>query len=92
MYFVYIVQCNNNSLYTGITTDVNRRVSEHNKGKGGNFTSAYRPVNLLYQEQYPDRSQASKREEQIKRWTRKKKLALINGDKEKLKRLSISHD
>ncbi|MDP8293198.1 MAG: GIY-YIG nuclease family protein [Candidatus Orphnella occulta] len=76
MWYVYIVRCKDKSLYTGITTDIARRVSEHNKGKGGACTRVRRPVKLLYQEQYLTRSEALKREYQIKQCTCAEKLAL----------------
>ncbi len=79
MWHVYIISCSDYSLYTGITTDISRRIKEHNSGKGGHCTTARRPVKLLYKEAYPDRSQALKRESEIKSWTRNKKLALIKS-------------
>lgn len=79
--YVYILECANSSLYTGITTDVNRRFARHQAGDGGHYTRANRPISIRYFEQHPDRSSASKRESQIKRWSRTKKLALIKGDK-----------
>ena len=66
MYYVYIVKCKNKALYTGITTDLERRVAEHNAGKGGHYTSAHRPVKLVYHEVWANRSEASKREAEIK--------------------------
>jgi len=78
-YFVYILKCNDDTLYTGITKDVNKRLEEHNTSpKGAKYTKARRPVKLLYQEPSQDRSTASKREYAIKKLTRAKKLALIN--------------
>jgi predicted GIY-YIG superfamily endonuclease len=77
MWHVYIVSCSDNSLYTGITTDISRRMKEHNSGKGGHCTMARLPVKCLYKEAYPNRSLALKRESEIKSWTRSKKLALI---------------
>lgn len=78
-YFVYILKCNDDTLYTGITKDVNKRLEEHNTSpKGAKYTKARRPVKLLYQEPSKDRSTASKREYAIKKLTRAKKLALIN--------------
>ena len=73
MWFVYILRCRGGSLYTGITTDPERRLREHNKGIGGAYTRSRRPVRLLFQEAHPDRSSALKREAQIKRWPRWKK-------------------
>ncbi len=77
-YSVYIVQCNDNTLYTGIAKDVNKRIDEHNNSdKGAKYTRVRRPVELVYEEKLEDRSSASKRENAIKKLTRKKKLDLI---------------
>ena len=77
MYFVYILECKDGSLYTGMTTDVARRFKEHTSGAGGHFTSWKKVTKILYTEEQPDRSSALKREAQIKRLPRKKKLELI---------------
>lgn len=78
-YFVYILECCDGSLYTGITTDVIKRLDEHNtSNKGAKYTKAKRPVKLVYEEDSSDRSSASKREYAIKKLTRAKKLQLIN--------------
>ena len=79
MWHVYLIQCKGGSIYTGITTDVNRRFAEHKNGKGGHYTSSKKVVKVTYAEEHPDRSLALKREAQIKGWTRKKKLALISS-------------
>lgn len=77
-YFVYILECSDNSLYTGITTNIEKRLNEHNTSpKGAKYTKARRPVKLVYQEPAQDRSVASKREYAIKKLTRTKKLQLI---------------
>ena len=78
-YFVYIIECKNKALYTGITTDLKRRFSEHKTGKGGHYTSYNPAVKIRYSEEYATRSEASKRESHIKKWDRAKKLALIKG-------------
>jgi putative endonuclease len=77
MYFVYLLECEDNSLYTGVTTDVERRFKEHLAGIGSNFTRAKKAKRIVYTEQHPDRSSAQKREAEIKKWPRKKKLALF---------------
>ena len=92
MWNVYIIECTDKSLYTGTTTDISRRLIEHNAKKGGNYTKLYTPVKLVYQEPADSHSKALKREAQIKRWTRNKKLALIKGNLTELSNLSISHD
>lgn len=92
VWYVYIVKCADNTLYTGTTIDVTRRIIEHNRKKGGACTSARLPVELVYKESHETRSDALKREHQIKRWPRKKKLVLISNNKTALKELSKSHE
>jgi len=76
-YFVYIVQCSDDTLYTGIATDVKRRVQEHNSSdKGAKYTKVRRPVKLIYSEESENRSSATKREIAIKKLSRAKKLEL----------------
>lgn len=77
-WFVYILSCADDSLYTGITTECERRVKQHNAGKGAKYTRVRLPVVMVYKEEVEGRSAASKREYQIKQLTRKQKLALIN--------------
>lgn len=75
---VYIVRCADDSLYTGITTDLGRRLHEHNNARvGAKYTRARRPVDLVYEERAESRSQASKREKEIKNLSQKQKLMLI---------------
>lgn len=82
MYFVYLIECSDKSIYTGITTDVIRRFKEHKNGEGGHYTSSKRVIKILYTEQCKTRSEALKRESEIKSWRREKKLALVlNGTK-----------
>lgn len=83
-YFTYIVRCADNSLYTGITTDLVRRVNEHNTSpKGAKYTRGRRPVVLQYSETYNDRSSAMSREYQIKQLSKSQKEELINVRKDK---------
>lgn len=79
MYYVYIVKCADETLYTGIARELERRVDEHNgSDKGAKYTRVRRPVTLVYSEEYPDRSSASKREYEIKnKMNRVEKLNLI---------------
>lgn len=77
MYFVYLIECSDKSIYTGITTDIKRRFNEHKNKKGGHYTSSKQVVRVLHTEQYETRAEALKRETQIKGWRRDKKLALI---------------
>ncbi|MEA3370344.1 MAG: GIY-YIG nuclease family protein [Campylobacterota bacterium] len=79
-YFVYILECSDKTLYTGIATDVERRLDEHNNSqKGAKYTKVRRPVELVYSEESENRSSASKREHEIKKLSRKQKLELINA-------------
>ena len=79
---VYILRCSDDTLYTGITTDINRRVKEHNDGpKGAKYTRARRPVKLAYHEDSESRSKASQREHAIKKLPRNQKLNLIKLSK-----------
>ena len=77
MYLVYILECGDRSLYTGITTDLGRRFAEHKAGEGGHYIAAKGVVKIVYSEKHADRSSASKREAEIKSWPRKKKLNLL---------------
>ncbi len=81
LYFVYILKCADETLYTGIATELERRIKEHNSSDiGAKYTRARRPVKLVYSEEYPDRSSASKREYQIKKkMSRVDKLELIES-------------
>jgi len=76
MYFVYILRCEDKSLYTGITTDIERRFTEHKNGKGGNYTRSRVAKEIVYTEKCEDRSSAQVREAQIKKLTRVEKLKL----------------
>ena len=74
---VYFLRCNDNSLYTGITTDIKRRLHQHNNTKlGAKYTRARRPVVLVYSETAPDKSSASKREYQLRTLSKKQKEKL----------------
>ncbi len=81
MYFVYLLECGDKSIYTGITTDLKRRLAEHKDGTGGHYTRAHGAKKFLYTEKHPDRSTASKREAEIKKWPRIKKLSLAKRRK-----------
>jgi putative endonuclease len=76
---VYIIECNDKKLYVGIAQDVDERVKLHNKGLGCRFTKYRRPVKLIYKEKYNSKSEARKREIEIKSYTKKRKLELINN-------------
>ena len=74
-WFVYAVRCRDDSIYTGITTDLARRIKTHNAGKGGSYTRSRKPVRLVFKEARPNRSSALKREAEIKRWSRAEKIS-----------------
>lgn len=78
-WYVYIVKCKDNSLYTGITTNISRRIIEHNTKLGAKSLKGKLPVKLIYKEVYNSQSEAAKREREIKGWRRDKKLKLIMG-------------
>ncbi len=80
-WYVYILKCADQSLYTGITTDLTRRINEHNLEKtAARYTRARRPVSLVYHESVVDRSAASKREHQIKQLSLRQKHQLMNNN------------
>jgi len=78
-YYVYILKCADKSLYTGCTNNVEKRIKQHNESKhGAHYTKIRRPVALLYSETFNTLKDAMKRELEIKKWRREKKLNLIN--------------
>lgn len=79
MHYTYIVECRDKTLYTGWTTDLEKRIKAHNEGKGAKYTKSRAPVKLVYYEQYETKQEALKREYAIKQLTRKEKLALIKA-------------
>ncbi|MSS01472.1 GIY-YIG nuclease family protein [Floccifex porci] len=79
MYYVYILECCDKSLYTGYTNHLEKRIKAHNEGKGAKYTKGRRPVSLVYFESFQTKSEALKREYAIKQFSRKKKLELIKS-------------
>jgi len=77
MYYVYIVECSDGTLYTGWTVDLEQRVAKHNEGKGAKYTRSKLPVVLRYREEVATRSEACRREYEIKQLSRTEKLRLI---------------
>ena len=77
MWYTYIIRCKDGTLYTGVTTDLSRRIKEHNNKKGGRYTRTRLPVKLVYKEKHPTQSAALKREFELKGWTKERKLRLI---------------
>ena len=81
MYYLYILKCADKTLYTGITTDLKRRVVEHNSSKlGAKYTSSRRPAKMVYSKKFKNRSTASKEEARIKKLKRYQKLELIKAN------------
>jgi putative endonuclease len=81
-YYCYILKCSDGSLYTGWTTDPQRRLHEHNAGRGSQYTRTRRPLELVFVEEHEDRTSAMRRELQIKRRGRQHKLRLIEGQED----------
>ena len=77
-YYVYLLKCSDESLYCGYTDDPVKRVKTHNMGKGAKYTKSRLPVSIVYSEEFDTKSEAMKREAQIKKLPRNKKLQLIN--------------
>jgi predicted GIY-YIG superfamily endonuclease len=90
-FFVYILRCSDGTFYIGHSKNVEERVTAHNDGQGAVWTARRRPVRLAYRETFATEAAAVKRERQIKRWTRAKKEALVEGDLARLKELSKSN-
>ena len=87
--YLYIVKCNDGSFYTGVTNDLEKRIIEHNNGiNSDSYTYNRRPVELVYHTYFIDFNLAFEWETRIKKWSKAKKLALINGDFDLLKILS----
>lgn len=84
MHFVYVLRCADDSLYTGYTTDVKRRVMEHNTGKGAKYTRGRTPVTLCRVERYETRSAAQSREYTIKEFSRPEKEQLVPDDNKRI--------
>lgn len=78
MWFIYVLVCADGSFYTGSTNDVEKRFSAHQSGKGGKYTRSHKPLKIVYTEMFPTKSQAMKRESEIKSWSRVKKIAQLH--------------
>ncbi|MEE1183258.1 MAG: GIY-YIG nuclease family protein [Paludibacteraceae bacterium] len=81
--YMYILLCNDGSYYTGSTTNLDIRISQHLTGEGSNYTRKHKPIKLLYTEEYNSIEEAYLREKQVQGWSRRKKEALICGEWEK---------
>jgi putative endonuclease len=77
MWYVYILLCSDNTLYTGATNDVDKRFITHKNGKGGQYTRTHKPVKIVYRQEFATRSEALKCEYEIKQWPRLKKIAKL---------------
>ena len=88
IFWVYIVECADNSYYTGHTENLNKRIAEHQAGKIPGYTSGRRPVTLVFSQEFSTREEAIACERQIKGWRRSKKQALIRGDWIEVSRLA----
>ena len=87
--YIYILKCSDNTYYTGITSNLEKRFLEHKLGKyQESYTYSRRPLNLVFYAEFTDINLAIQSEKQIKKWSRAKKEALINGDFEKLPNLA----
>jgi len=86
--YVYILKCSDGGCYTGSTIALDKRIKEHQDGRGANHTKKRLPVELLYVEEYLNIATAFEREKQIQSWSRAKKEALINGELEALPNLA----
>ena len=75
MYYLYVLLCSDNTLYTGITNDIKKRMKTHQDGKGSKYVRSRSPFKLIYSEPHDDKSSACKRESEIKTWTRKEKIS-----------------
>lgn len=78
MWFVYILLCKDNSLYTGATLNIEKRFGEHKNGRGGSYTRSHKPLKIIYEEQFKTKSEALKREFEIKSWSRARKIKELN--------------
>ena len=74
MWFVYVLLCNDDSFYTGYTNNLEQRFTDHVNGKGGRYTRSHKPIRVIYTEQTSSKSDALRREMEIKSWTRNKKI------------------
>lgn len=78
MWFVYLLLCEDNSFYTGSTNNLENRLKNHKSGKGGKYTRSHKPLKIVHYEKYETKSEALKREIEIKSWTRLQKIKKLN--------------
>ncbi|WP_339869986.1 GIY-YIG nuclease family protein [uncultured Algoriphagus sp.] len=90
IYFVYILKCSDNTFYTGVTNNLERRLAEHSEGIDPFcYTAKRRPLELVFVQEFQEIKEAISFEKQIKGWSKKKKLAMINDEWDKLKELAV---
>lgn len=77
MWFIYILLCEDGTLYTGYSNNIEQRFLDHKRGKGGHYTRSHKPVKLIYRERFDTKSKALKREREIKSWRREKKIRVL---------------
>ena len=90
-FYVYILRCVDGSYYVGHTDDLDKRLAAHQRGEIRGYTHSRRPIQLVFYEDSPSREDAFLRERQLKGWSRRKKEALIEGDWDRVGRLSRAH-
>lgn len=78
MWYVYILLCKDKSLYTGISNNPEKRFIDHKNGKGGRYTRSHKPSKIIHFEKYQNKSDALKRENEIKSWSRKNKIKILD--------------
>ena len=81
MWFVYILKCIDGTFYTGATNNLKKRFLDHKSGKGGRYTRSHKVIRIIYSEKFSSKSEALKKEFEIKSWSRAKKLKTLNLDK-----------
>ena len=78
MWYVYVLKCSDGSFYTGATSDLKKRFIDHKRGKGGRYTRSHKPIKIVYSERLSSKSQALKKELEIKSWSKQKKIRILN--------------
>lgn len=78
MYYVYILLCADSTLYTGITNNLDKRLNDHQSGKGARYTRSHKPLKIIYTEEFKTKNLALKREIEIKSWSRMQKIQKLN--------------
>ena len=87
-FWVYLLQCADQSYYVGHTDELEKRIQQHERGEVGGYTSTHRPVRVVFTQEFASREEALAAERQIKGWSRRKKAALARGDWSEMSRLS----